>query len=147
MAAEQDCECWSVPDRTGEELLAKLRTKHRRLVIQLVSMREAPNPLVVSMIGSQTLRAAEKGRMLAQHPEMDLLLRLAGTRQIGAALETIGYKKSGRKILIALGGRTELASLRAWARSTKTVHTLRRRELSQSDLDLVERAALLASEA
>ena len=43
------------------------------------------------------------GALLAAKPEVDLLLRLAGTTQIALAIEEAGYRARGPMILVAAG--------------------------------------------
>ncbi len=71
----------SVPAGTAGDVLLGLRKRHPRLIIQMVAMNRLPAEQAVAMIGEQTLRAARTGALLAEKPEVDLLLRLAGTTQ------------------------------------------------------------------
>src|SRR5689334_14188498 len=72
--------------------LSRLRKDHPDLVVQLVSMKRIPNARAIRMVAAQTMRALETGALLASKPEVDLLLRLAGTTQIAEAVDRIGYR-------------------------------------------------------
>src|SRR5208283_3366309 len=75
-----------LPDSASADAeLRRLRRESPRLVIQLMSMKRRPNTTAVRMIAAQTLRARKTDSMIAAKPEMDLLLRLAGTAQISEA--------------------------------------------------------------
>ncbi len=106
-----------------------------------------PNTGAVEMIAAQTLTAARSGATLAERPELDLLLRLAGTRQIGEAFRRVGYKSKGvRLFLVAAseGSRTPLLRVsRRLAKDTRFSEVPDRRP-AEGDLDQVERAALLS---
>jgi tRNA threonylcarbamoyladenosine modification (KEOPS) complex Cgi121 subunit len=86
-----------------ERELQELRSEFPRVVIQVVSMKVLPSAKAVEMLAAQTLRARDTGALLAGKPEVDLLLRLAGTNQITVAIEKTGYKSKGTKMLVAAG--------------------------------------------
>jgi tRNA threonylcarbamoyladenosine modification (KEOPS) complex Cgi121 subunit len=100
------------------------------------------------MVALQTLAAARSGSTLADKPELDLLLRLAGTRQIGEALRLAGYKSGGKRLFIvaASQGRDgELLRVKKRLAKERRIVALPKRRLEKEDLDYVERAALLAA--
>jgi len=141
--------CWEVkvgPDEV-ECLLAQLRKENSILMIQVFGAGSAPNAAAVEMVAAQTLTAVKSGATLAERPELDLLLRLAGTRQIGEAFKRVGYKSDGRRLFLvaASEGRGE-----AMRRLAKRLSTDRRfievpvKKLAEVDFQMVERAALLA---
>jgi hypothetical protein len=101
-----ECACWEVDVRPKEveRLLSGLRADSRGVIIQVFRMGSPPNPRAVEMIGAQTLAAAKTGSTLAERPELDLLLRLAGTRQIGDAFKRIGYKEDEEGVTDARAG-------------------------------------------
>jgi tRNA threonylcarbamoyladenosine modification (KEOPS) complex Cgi121 subunit len=122
----------------GEAKSALLRL-HPRLLVQAVRAGSATNEFFVEMICAQTLRAAATGALLARKAEIDLLLRLAGTTQISAAISKTGSKKGELFLVIAAGAGGSMKALRApsgWKR-------LPRKELSEAELRRVEQAALL----
>ncbi len=93
-------------------MLLSLRKRHPGLIVQLVSLKKVPESRTITMIGQQTLRAAETGALLAAKPEVDLLLRLAGTTQIALAIEESGYRAKGEMLLVAAGPPRRLSGLR-----------------------------------
>jgi len=102
---------------------------------------------MLEMIAAQTLRAARTGNSLVEKPEIDLLLRLAGTKQIGEAFKRIGYgsKKKGLFVIAASEGRLNDLRLLETKLSKFKAQQLPRRDLDEHELRSVERAALLAS--
>lgn len=130
----------------AERQLLRLRTSHRKLIIQLVSMKKPLGARAVRMIAAQTLRARKSGAMLAERPEVDLLLRLAGTNQIAVALRTHGYRAAGTKLLVATGPQDQVERLRSELTDDKA-YTLREEEdrLDEEGLSAVESAALLGT--
>lgn len=144
------CACWevSVPPDEVEDLLAKVRKRAPGVVIQIIGATRAPNPSAVEMIAAQTLTAAKSGATLAERPELDLLLRLAGTRQIGEAFLRVGYKSIGKRFFMVAaseGSGAALARLSKPFARDKRFKEVAKKELAKSDLDQVERAALLAA--
>jgi len=128
--------------------LSRLREENRPLVIQLVSMKRRPNVRAVEMIAAQTLRAKEKKAMIATKPEVDILLRLAGTTQISEAIERAGYRAEGTKFLIAAGGEKwvrRLESCLAQGARRRRYTILKGDELDARAAATVERAALLGT--
>jgi tRNA threonylcarbamoyladenosine modification (KEOPS) complex Cgi121 subunit len=128
-----------------ERRILELRSSNPDLVIQVASMDELPREKAVRMIAEQTLRAMETGALLASRPEVDLLLRLAGTRQIAVAMERCGYRVPGRKLLVALGPEEPLEKLRERLAREKDFTLLEGQEIDEKGLWMVETAALLAS--
>jgi hypothetical protein len=128
--------------------LTILRDENPGLIIQLLSMGGRPNARAVGMIGAQTLRALETGALIATKPEVDLLLRLAGTAQISEAIEKSGYRARGTRFLVAAGldegvDRLE-ASLSKGSRAGQ-YRLLPEGELDAAGRSMVERAALLGT--
>ena len=133
---------------TATAELRRLREENPRLVIQLLSLKRRPNTRAVEMIGAQTLRAKATDAMIAEKPEVDLLLRLAGTAQISEAIEKAGYKAAGRRFLVAAGPDAGVARLEKSLNSGSLAGLYRL--LPEDKLDaggarLVERAALLGT--
>jgi tRNA threonylcarbamoyladenosine modification (KEOPS) complex Cgi121 subunit len=114
-------------------------------VIQLVGGRRLPSAAAVEMVAAQTLRAKTSGSLLVKRPELDLLLRLAGTSQIGEALEEIGYKRKGKKVLVAAGPGSGLARLAKSLAGDARLKRVRKGPLTEDDLEVVETAALVAA--
>ena len=115
-------------------------TADRGCLVQTAAGRSASNLAFVEMIAAQTVHAEATGSMLARKPELDLLLRLAGTTQISRALRENGAVK-GEPFLLMVAGRGRRKGIPGLS-----APQLPRRALSKSELDRVERAALLSAE-
>jgi tRNA threonylcarbamoyladenosine modification (KEOPS) complex Cgi121 subunit len=143
------CECWQVdvgPDEV-EGVLAKLRKESPKAIIQVFGADRLPNAGAVEMIAAQTLTAAKSGSTLAERPELDLLLRLAGTRQIGEAFHRVGYKNGEKKLFMVAaseGTGTALARVRNRVARDPRFAPVAKKKPGKGDLEIVERAALLA---
>ena len=138
-----------LPDSVSADAeLRRLRKESPRLVIQMLSMKRRPNTRAVRMIAAQTLRALKTDSMIAAKPEMDLLLRMAGTAQISEAMEKAGYGAGGRRFLVAAGPDRGVARLEKSL--TAGVSAARYSLLAEDVLDaggikMVETAALLGT--
>ena len=108
-------------------------------IVQTGSAESAKNEFFVEMLAAQTLRAGSVGGLLAKKPEMDFLLRLAGTTQISRAIKQYGSTK-GVPFLLVVAGPREIRE----SRSFKAME-LPRRKLSKKELDRIEGAALLSA--
>jgi len=131
-----------------ESLLAKTRKESPGVLIQVIGATHAPNPSAVEMIAAQTLTAAKSGATLADRPELDLLLRLAGTRQIGEAFKRVGYRSNGKRFFMVAASRGDGAALgrvRKRLAADRRFTEIARKKLAKVDLEQVERAALLAA--
>jgi tRNA threonylcarbamoyladenosine modification (KEOPS) complex Cgi121 subunit len=123
------------PDGTKETL----RRRHPGALVQAVADGAASNELFVRMVCAQCMRARRTGALLAKKPEVDLLLRLAGTTQITAAIDRVGARKGLPFLIIVTGTGKQLKGFRAprgWKR-------LARGELTVDELARIEAAALL----
>ena len=135
-----------IPEKEDELFLKRLRAQFPKLSIQLLSLRHLPNARRIEMIAKQMIRSKKRGSLLAARPELDLLLRLAGTTQISEAIGKIGYKCSGRKILVAVGTPRDLLKLEKLAEEDReTYKRSRGTELSSADFEAIEEAALLGA--
>ena len=121
-------------------LRKKVASRLPQCVVQTVRADTASNGFFVEMIAAQTLRAYETNSLLARKPELDLLLRLAGTTQISKAIGQVGSKK-GDPFLLVVGGPGD--SLRRFHWEELGGSLLEKRRLSDSELDRIEVAALL----
>ena len=106
-------------------------------VVQTAAEGAATNEFFVEMLVAQTLQAESSGSLLAKSPEMDFLLRLAGTTQVARAIREKG-SLVGKPFLLVVAGRTRPARIRG-----NSGRELPRKELSKSELLRVEKAALL----
>ena len=95
------------------------------------------NELFLELLAAQTLQAETSGGLLANKPEIDFLLRLAGTTQIARAIKVAGAKPGERYILVVAG--------RKAVRLPPAIEgaELERRKLTHSELGKIEKAALL----
>ncbi len=109
-------------------------------IVQAVRADAATNGFYVEMIAAQTLRANGTQNLLAKKPQVNLLLRLAGTTQISKAIEQMGAKKGEPFLLVIVGPGRGLAGLNVKELGGSE---LERRELSSDELDRIEQAALL----
>jgi tRNA threonylcarbamoyladenosine modification (KEOPS) complex Cgi121 subunit len=109
-------------------------------IVQAVRADATTNGFFVEMIAAQTIRANGTQNLLARKPEVDLLLRLAGTTQISKAIERMGARKGKPFLLVIAGPRRGLARLSARELGGSE---LERRKLSSDELDRIEQAALL----
>jgi tRNA threonylcarbamoyladenosine modification (KEOPS) complex Cgi121 subunit len=135
----------AAPAGATEVELLSLRGRHPCLIIQLVTLKEVPGNRTVAMIGQQTLRAARTDALLAAKPEVDLLLRLAGTTQIAVAIREAGYRARGEKLLVAAGPSEEVESLREELAEKGGYQVLKGEEIDADGLAMVERAAVLGT--
>ncbi len=129
------CEGDTSPDE-AKEVLASLNPGS---FVQTGNAKSAANEFFVEMLAAQTLRAGSVESLLAKKPEMDFLLRLAGTTQISKAIKQHGSRK-GEPFLLVVAGPKEIKS----SASFKALE-LPRRKLSKKELDRIEGAALLST--
>ncbi|HMD79522.1 MAG TPA: KEOPS complex subunit Cgi121 [Nitrososphaerales archaeon] len=110
-------------------------------MVQTVSSKAASNGFFIQMLAAQTLRAERSGSLLAKKPEIDFLLRLAGTSQISEAISKVGSRSGEPFVLV-------VASLRPLHRSGTIAggRRLPARQLSKSELHRVEEGALLSAQ-
>lgn len=141
--------CWEVraSREEVEELLSKTRRQNPRVIVQVMGDSVTPNPAAIEMIAAQTLAAARSGSTLAERPELDLLLRLAGTKQIGQALKRSGYASAGTRLFMVAasdGGGADIGRLTKRLAKDARFSRLSKRELAAEDFARVEVAALLS---
>jgi tRNA threonylcarbamoyladenosine modification (KEOPS) complex Cgi121 subunit len=120
-----------------EEAKKKFQGRNPGFLVQTAKVDMMDNELCYEMLAAQTLSAEAQGSMLAKKPEIDLLLRLAGTTQISRAIKQKGARFGDKFLLIVVG--------RSDPRKAPGIEARRltRRELTVPELDRVERAALL----
>lgn len=126
-------------DVSPDEAKLELASLNPGSIVQTGRAKSAENEFFVEMLAAQTLRAGIVGSLLAKKPEMDFLLRLAGTTQISKAIKQYGSTK-GEPFLIVVAGPMEIKSSKS-VRATE----LPRRKLSKTELDRIEGAALLSA--
>jgi len=140
LSSRVETRCYAVGDETdpttAKDVLAR---RHPSLLVQAVKAGTATNEFFVEMICAQTLRAQASGVLLARKPEIDLLLRLASTTQISVAIAKAGAKRGTPFLVIAAGDSRAVRAVRVPAEWRR----LDRFELSDAELERIERAALL----
>ncbi|MDG6963747.1 MAG: hypothetical protein JRM83_02000 [Nitrososphaerota archaeon] len=144
MAGDQDlvrakafvCRGSLIPD------LAKsaLSTENPGSVVQAVRLEATDNELFIEMLAAQTFQAMSSGSILARKPEIDLLLRLAGTTQIEKAIRTQGAK-GGAPFIAIVAGLEDPKRPPGFSGEE-----LPSRRLNRAELCRIERAALLGAE-
>lgn len=125
---------------TPEETKRKLQAANRGSVVQTSAVDAASNEFYVEMLAAQTLQAESSGSMLAKKPEIDFLLRLAGTTQISRAIKEKGARP-GRPFLVTVAGRSVVRRA-----AGLPARELPRRNLTRGELGRIEKAALLGAE-
>ncbi len=120
-----------------DELKRELASLNPGCLVQAAKAGSANSEFVVEMLAAQTLRAESSGSLLAKKPEIDLLLRLAGTSQISRAIKSYGAR-SGEPFLLVAASRTRVREPTALKKLA-----LPRKDLGVSELARVEKAALL----
>jgi tRNA threonylcarbamoyladenosine modification (KEOPS) complex Cgi121 subunit len=121
-----------------EKVKEKIRRRHPSLLVQSLRPEASRNAGHLEMIAAQTVEASGTGNLIAKKPEIDFLLRVAGTTQISRAIQKVGSKK-GRPFLLVVAGRRRIPAVFGSDRWRE----LKRRELSGREMEKVEVAALL----
>ena len=116
---------------------AKMAEANPGFLVQAVKEASARNEYLVELLAAQTLYAEGSHMLLAKKPEIDLLLRLAGTSQISRAIRNLGAK-AGSPFLLVVAGRAPVRAIPAVEGKELPRAPLTRRELSR-----IEKAALL----
>jgi tRNA threonylcarbamoyladenosine modification (KEOPS) complex Cgi121 subunit len=120
-----------------DEVKKKLLSANPGTLVQAIRPEKVHNEFFIEMLAAQTFTALASGSLLAKKPEIDLLLRVAGTTQISRAIKEQGAK-SGQDFLAINAGTSELAAPVGFER-----REIPREELSKAELVKIERAALL----
>ncbi len=120
-----------------DELKRELTSMNPGCLVQAAKAGSADSEFLVEMLAAQSLRAESSESLLAKKPEIDLLLRLAGTSQISRAIKNYGAK-SGEPFLLVAASRTRVRDPSALKKLA-----LPRKSLAASELVRVEKAALL----
>ena len=119
----------------------QLSTRSPGLLVQAVRGESLRSAAMAEMLVRQTLEAASNGTLLAKTPEMDLLLRIAGTTQIARAIDKVGARAGEKNVLIVAGrGSAEALDGHPAAGRLKPLPAGR---LGPRELTRVESAALL----
>ena len=119
------------------ELKAKPARPRAGRLVQTASAGREGNEAVFELLAAQTFQAESSGGLLAKKPEIDFLLRLAGTTQISRAIQKRRAVK-GKPFLLIVADTKKVDADRELAPLE-----LPRRALTRAELDRVEAAALL----
>ncbi len=127
------------PEADHKALRERLATEHPHALVQTLDPGSVPGDFAVRMVAAQTMKAAKSGNLLAKRPEIDFLLRMAGTTQISLALKTAGAKSGEPFVLVIVG--TEAVGLKV-----EGGRPLPSKSPTREDYMFVEKAALLNAE-
>jgi len=125
-------------DSDPKRIRSELSAAFPGVMVQTVSSKSATNGFFIQMLAAQTLRAERSGCLLAKKPEIDFLLRLAGTNQISEAISRVG-SKAGDPFVLVLASLHPLKGRKQVAGGV----SLSVQPLSESELARVELGALL----
>ncbi len=121
----------------SEDMKDSLAAANPSAVVQAARGDAAENEWFVELLAAQTLQAESSGSLLAKKPEIDFLLRLAGTTQISRAIKRQGAR-AGEPFLLVAAGRAPIRGT-AGLKGTE----LPRQAPTAGELARVEKAALL----
>ena len=122
-----------------EVLKKQLQATSGKWMVQTLKDGASDNELFVEMLAAQTLRAQAQGSLLARRPEVDFILRMAGTTQISQAIRQKGAHR-GRPFLLVVAGSSDPRGV-----GGRGASRLPRRELTRDELGRIEEAALLST--
>ena len=120
------------------EVRERVRKEHPSSLVQTVRIGAASNARLLEVFAAQTMHALTAGSLVSRKPEIDFLLRVAGTTQISKALRKVGSRTKEPFVLV-------VASKRKISKQVSKIEwkELTRHDLSEKELDRVEVAALL----
>jgi tRNA threonylcarbamoyladenosine modification (KEOPS) complex Cgi121 subunit len=133
--------CYVLPPVEDPKALRdRIASASRDLFVQVVSSGAIDSEELCAMILAQTDAAASRLCLLARRPEMDFLLRVAGTTQISEAVKIAGAK-SGKECVLVLSGQADKVTFAEKLLPPGSARLGHR--MKECDMDRVERAALL----
>jgi tRNA threonylcarbamoyladenosine modification (KEOPS) complex Cgi121 subunit len=135
--------CVMGPSVDPREKRREVAESHPGLLVQVVRAEALRNMALAEMLALQTFRAAEGGTLLARSPEMDFLLRVAGTSQIQKAVKGSGAAPGRRNVMVVASSGRVPVQVSDWMEAFVPLPTL---GLSVAELRRVETAALLNAE-
>jgi len=124
-------------DSSSEASKRRVADANPGSMVQAAKGDLAVNEAFIELLAAQTLQAESSGGLLANKPEIDFLLRLAGTTQISRAIKDAGVKP-GNEFLLVVAGRSTIRRPPGLLGEE-----LPRLELTSSELGRIEGAALL----
>lgn len=126
--------------RDPKGLRESIASSSTGVLVQVFSRCVLDSEELCEMLLAQTHSAASGNSPLARKPEIDLLLRVAGTTQIKEALKVAGAK-AGEECVLVLSGQEDKVA--AAERLLPPGSSRLRHRMKEGDLERVERAALL----
>ena len=128
------------PRSDPESVKTALLESNPGAVVQTLSSEVGIGAHGLELLAAQTLVAKGADELLAKKPEIDLLLRVAGTTQISRAIKQVGATK-GRSFLVVLASQGN----RPPSVSGSKGRPVARKPLTPKDLASVEAGALLSA--
>ncbi len=120
-----------------EEAKSRLAELNPGYLVQSLRSNTDGNPAYLRLLAAQSFHAQSTESLLAKKPEIDLLLRAAGTTQIARAIREKGAKAGEPFIVVVAGPRR--------VKAAPGLQEIPKNELSEEELGNVEKAALLSA--
>ncbi len=127
-------------ERDPEEVRRMVAAEAPGCLVVTASVAAASGLACVEMMAAQTFSARAANTLLARKPEVDLILRLAGTTQISKAVQRVGARKGTPFVVVVATESGEEPSV-TWSRVGG--RELERKSLTPDELGRIEKAALL----
>ena len=121
-----------------EEAKASFRKANPGSMVQTIFFDVCKNARTLEVIAGQTLTAVDTGNLVARKPEIDFLLRIAGTTQIAEAIRKAGSTR-GEPFVLVTSAKAKKLNVPAGLGGVP----MKRRALDPEDYDMIERGALL----
>jgi tRNA threonylcarbamoyladenosine modification (KEOPS) complex Cgi121 subunit len=126
------------PDFDAGETRDKMKRDHPTSLVQTLGVSASFNERLLELLAAQTMAASSGGTLVAKKPEIDFLLRVAGTTQISKAIRKVGSKTKKPFILVVASRRRISKGI-----GDPEWKELARHGLSGKELDRIELGALL----
>lgn len=96
-----------------DKFISSIRAASRKAAIQAIDADFVAGREHILEVIRQSLRAKKSGAILSKRIEIDLLLRIACTNQIGRALDDVGIREGvNDALIVAIGRMKDLLALR-----------------------------------
>src|SRR5690348_10589946 len=92
-------------DFDAGETRDKMKRDHPTSLVQTLGVSATFNERLLELLAAQTMAASSGGTLVAKKPEIDFLLRVAGTTQISKAIRKVGSKTKKPFILVVASRR------------------------------------------
>lgn len=129
------------PPPAAEKLRLDLTSRYPGWLVQTLSAGSASNGALIEMIAAQTVYSMAAGALIAKRPEVDMLMRFAGTDQIAEALAKVGATGGDPYVLVVAHAGLEGP---AWV-PPDCARELPKRRLNSREISRIEVAALLGA--